>query len=86
MTYRLSPLNGAAAFSLLGLLIFALYKFPDFNDQLLLASLLGFGFIAILALLVDFLLQLLLRNRWLLIRIEWVIVVVFSIRLVLAVL
>lgn len=86
MTYRLSPLNGAAAFSLLGLLIFALYKFPDLEDQLLLASLLGFGFIAILALLVDFLLQLFLKNRWLLIRIEWVIVVVFSIRLVIAVL
>ena len=72
MIYKRSPLNISAAILLLAQLGYGYFRYDQLmaNEGEEMAGLMAMFLITLMALLVDFNLQIFLRNQWLLVRIE----------------
>ena len=84
MTYNRSPLNITAAILLLAQLGYGYIKYEQLmaNEAEGMATLIAMFLLTLMALLVDFSLQIFLRNRWLLVRIEGVLSVFLIIKFI----
>lgn len=74
MNYTWTPLNSVAVSLILIQAFLAIFVFGALqaDDTMGLVGIIAASLVAVMALLVDFALQLFLKNRWLLVRIEWV--------------
>lgn len=74
MNYTWTPLNSVAGSLILiqALIAIFVYDALQADDAMGLVGIIATSLVAVMALLVDFALQLFLKNRWLLVRVEWV--------------
>lgn len=74
MNYTWTPLNSVAVSLIFIQAFLAIFVFGALqaDDTMGLVGIIAASLVAVMALLVDFALQLFLKNRWLLVWIEWV--------------
>lgn len=74
MNYTWTPLNSVAGSLILiqAFIAIVIYDALQADDAMGLVGIIATSLVAVMALLVDFALQLFLKNRWLLVRVEWV--------------